>query len=63
MIKTSKVEIYNGSNRQIWIDVTGEGLPEKIFAIGIRETLILEINDDQIDRIKSTLPTSVLFQK
>jgi hypothetical protein len=57
-----KVELYNGSNRQIWIDVKGKNAPEDIFPVGLQQTIILDIETDQIERIKSTLPSSVLFQ-
>ena len=57
-----KVEVYNGSSRQIWIDVNGSDKPEGIFPVGLQESLVLDIEQDQIERIKNELPASVLFQ-
>ena len=57
-----KIEIYNGSNRQVWIDTKGKNLPEDIYPVGLQETVILDIEYKEIDRIKATLPTSVQVQ-
>lgn len=62
MNETIKIELYNGSQRQVWVDTKGKDLPEDIFPIGLQETLTLDVNVKQIERIKSELPNSVLVQ-
>jgi len=56
-----KVEIYNGSERQLWIDATGKNKHEKIYPIGIKENVILEIEESEIKRIINELPKGALI--
>jgi len=55
------VEIHNNSERQLFIDTKGDNKPESIKIVGIKETVVLEVSEKVLKKIKATLPNSVLI--
>jgi hypothetical protein len=51
-----KVQIINGDQRQFVVDTKGQGKPEDIYVIGIKEQIILDIDEKQLKKIIAELP-------
>ena len=51
-----KVQIINGDQRQFVIDTKGNGDPKDIYVIGIKEQIVLNIDEKQLKKIINELP-------
>jgi hypothetical protein len=51
-----KIQIINGNERQIVIDTKGKNNPKDIYVIGIRDSVVLDIDEKLIKKIIKELP-------
>jgi hypothetical protein len=51
-----KVQIINGNTRQIVLDTKGKNDPKDIYVIGLKEHIILEVEEKLLKKIISELP-------
>jgi len=51
-----KIQIINGDKRQFIVDTKGKNNPKDIFVIGIKENIILEVEEKQLKKIIREIP-------
>ena len=56
-----KIQIINGNERQIVIDTKGKNNPKDIYVIGIRDSVVLDIDEKLIKKIYDSLNENGLF--
>jgi len=51
-----KIQIINSDERQFVVDTKGKGNPKDIYVIGLKEEIILDVDDKLIKKIIKSAP-------